>query len=97
MCLGIAHFEVRNGTKRNRILRKMRFDGTARKGYDVAQIGCDVAQLGCDVAQMVVHQLAVRQARVSSIPDSAPQEGFFLTELTSDEEMERNLAASGDG
>jgi hypothetical protein len=61
---------------------------------DVAQIGCDVAQLGtlgCDVAQMVVHQLTVRQARVSSIPSSVPQGGFLLTELTSDEEMERNL------
>ncbi len=58
---------------------------------DVAQIGCNVDQLGCDVAQMIVHQLAVRQARVSSIPGSAPQGGFVHTELTSDEETERNL------
>jgi hypothetical protein len=38
---------------------------------------------------MVVHRLC-REAGPSSIPGSATQ-GAFLTELTSDEEMERNL------
>jgi hypothetical protein len=48
----------------------------------------DVAQLGC-VAQIVVRRLAVRQARVR-FPARQPMD-VFPTELTSDEEMERNL------
>ncbi len=43
---------------------------------------------GCDVTQMVVRQLAVRHARVR-FPARHPRE-FFPTELTSDEEKERN-------
>jgi hypothetical protein len=55
--------------------------------YDIE--GCGVAQLGCVVAQMVVRQLAVRQARVR-FSAGHPRE-VFPTELTSDEELERNL------
>ncbi len=45
--------------------------------------------LGCDVGQMIVPRLAVRQARVR-FPARLPME-VFPTELTSDEEMKRNL------
>jgi hypothetical protein len=46
--------------------------------------------LWCGVAQLVVRRLAVRQARVRF---SARHHGEgFPTELTSDEEMERNLS-----
>ncbi len=44
---------------------------------------------GCDVAQMVVRRLAIMQVRVR-FPAWHPRE-VFPTELTSDEEMERNL------
>ncbi len=73
MYLGIVHFEVRNETK--------------TEWNSAKKLGLTEQPHRVDVAQMVVHQLAIRQARVSSIPGSAPQGGFFLTELTSDEEM----------
>jgi hypothetical protein len=44
--------------------------------------------VGCDVDQMVVRRLAVRQ--FDSLARH-PREVFFSTELTSDEEMERNI------
>ncbi len=45
--------------------------------------------LGCDVDKMVVPLLAVRQARVRFLGRHSPE--AFSTELTSDEEMEKNL------
>jgi hypothetical protein len=60
-----------------------------------SSVGCVVAQwmgrssVGCGVAQLVVSWLAVRQARVRFMARH-PWE-VFPTELTSDDEMERNL------
>jgi hypothetical protein len=49
---------------------------------------CGGAQLWCGVAQLVARQLAVRQVRVRF--SAWHHKDVFPTELTSDEEMERD-------
>jgi hypothetical protein len=48
------------------------------------------SSVGCGVAQLVMHRLAVRQARVRF--SARRPRMVFPTELTSDEEMERSLS-----
>ncbi len=67
--------EVQEKTKNNKIGKGK--TGNNRKGQ------------GCGVAQLVVRRLAVRQARVQ-FSARHPTE-VFTTELTSDEEIERNF------
>ncbi len=50
---------------------------------------CGVTQLWCGVAQLIARRLAVRQARVRF--SARHHREVFPTELTSDEEMERDL------
>jgi hypothetical protein len=52
-------------------------------------VRCGVAQLWCGMAQLVARRLAVRQARVRF--SARHHREVFPTDLSSDEEMERNL------
>ncbi len=63
--------------------------GVAQLWCGVAQLWCGVAQPWCGVAQLVARRLAVRQARVRF--SARHHREVFPTELTRDEDMERDL------